>query len=75
MNCNEAVKLLDSILDCQASDKEREKFFKHLDKCAPCFGHYELDRLFTEFVKKHDGKNCCPPELMKDIRDQIKTLP
>ena len=74
MNCKEAVRLLDSILDCQATEAEQKKFFKHMDKCAPCFDHYELERLFVEFVKKNEGKCGCPSDLVDQIRNQITEL-
>ena len=75
MTCNETYKLFESIMDCEASEEEQKRFFKHLDKCGDCFDHYELDELFKKFIKKHESKTCCPPEFIENIKRQIKDLP
>ena len=75
MTCKEVVKIFDSILDCEATKEEQDIFLMHMEKCKGCFEHYELDKLFKEYVKKHEHKTCCPHELLLKIKNQIKELP
>ena len=71
MTCNQVLEILDMILDCEASEAEKDKFFKHIDKCTDCLDHYELDKLFKEFVQKHDGKKCCTDDMILKIKEKV----
>ena len=74
MNCNEAYELFDAIMDCEATESDKKHFYTHLDKCMGCFDHYELDRIFKEFLKKQDNKVCCPTELLEKLKNQINNI-
>ena len=36
--------MLDSILDMEADDSQKEKFDDHIEKCMPCYEKYNLDK-------------------------------
>ena len=71
MTCNDVLKILDSILDCEASEKEKEEFFAHLDKCTDCLDHYKLDKIFKEFVLANNEKKCCTQNMIDKIREKV----
>ena len=75
MNCKEVVETLDLILDCEATDEQKDRFFEHLDKCDHCLEHYELDRIFREFVARHQHKSCCSEQLLHQIKERISVNP
>lgn len=72
--CKKALELLQPILD-GVSSKEDEAFFKtHIDKCGPCWEHYNIDKSVVDAVKTKIERKCCPSKLMNSIKDSIKNF-
>jgi len=68
---SECLKILNSVLDEEATDEERAYFKQHLQNCMPYYEIYNLDLKIKELIQK----NCCnkevPQDLVKSIREKI----
>ncbi len=65
---NECIKLLQLVLDDEATANERNIFEKHVCNCMPYFEIYEVDKAIKTLVKK----NCCGKEIPEDLTAAIK---
>lgn len=66
---NECLKMLQTILDGEASDEQKEYFLKHhLEECMPCYKNYHLEVAIRQLLKT----KCCH-EAPQDLVDSIKS--
>lgn len=65
---NECLKILNLVLDEEATDEQRAYFEKHLENCMPYYEIYCVDRKIKELIKK----NCCDKEVPQDLVDSIR---
>lgn len=64
------MEMLQTILDGEATQEQKEYFKSHMDLCMPCFKSYELDMAIRQLLKaKCNG--CAPDELVEQIRNQV----
>lgn len=67
----DCFKLLQSILDGEATQKQKESFMKdHLEHCMPCYKSYHLEVAIRELLKQ----KCCseaPQDLVKSIQEKV----
>lgn len=67
----ECLKMLQLILDGEASEKEKDHFLKHhLEECLPCYKNYNLEVAIRELVKT----KCCkdaPQDLIESIKNKV----
>ncbi len=72
--CKTCLEILELIVDNEAT-KEDEKFFMdHIDKCLPCFDHYELEKEIKELVRKKIARVPVPEDLALQIKSQILVI-
>jgi anti-sigma factor (TIGR02949 family) len=68
-NKEECLQLLQSILDGEATEQQKEHFMKqHLEECMPCYKNYHLEVAIRDLLKKK-----CTGEAPQDLINSIKT--
>ena len=66
---NECLKMLQLILDGEATDEQKNHFLKHhLEECMPCYKNYHLEVAIRDLLK-----NKCCKEAPQDLVDSIKS--
>ncbi|MBP6385761.1 MAG: hypothetical protein KA313_00255 [Pseudarcicella sp.] len=68
----ECMKMIQLILDCQASVEQIQHFKDNMSKCTPCENGYELEKSIKEALNLKLEKKCVPSKLASFIRDSIK---
>ncbi|MEO1054997.1 MAG: zf-HC2 domain-containing protein [Bacteroidota bacterium] len=69
-NHNQCLKMLELVLDGEASEEEQEYFEQHLQNCMPYYEIYNLDKTIRGMIKE----KCCkkvPEGLADEIRNKI----
>jgi anti-sigma factor (TIGR02949 family) len=73
--CQESKKcmeILELLLDGEA-DSEQEVFFRdHIERCMPCYQHYNLEKTIKELLKTKIEKKPVPNDLVDSIKLKIK---
>lgn len=68
---NECLKMLQAILDGEATVEQKDHFIKHhLEECLPCYHNYNLELTIRQLLKK----KCCseaPQELVDSIKSKV----
>ncbi len=73
--CNEFKDILYLIMDGEAT-KDQETFFtKHVEDCAPCLDHYNIEKSVLNTIKDKISKKTCPGELIEAIKNKINESP
>jgi anti-sigma factor (TIGR02949 family) len=66
---NECLKMLQSILDGEATLEQKDFFIKHhLEECLPCFNNYNLEVTIRQLLKTK-----CSSEAPQELVDSIKS--
>lgn len=70
-NKKDCLQLLQSIVDGEATQEQKEHFMKHhLEECMPCYNNYHLEVAIRALLKK----KCCseaPQELVNNIKEKV----
>jgi anti-sigma factor (TIGR02949 family) len=67
----DCLKLLQSILDGEATQQQKEIFMKdHLEQCMPCYKNYHLEVAIRELLKKKCSSEA-PQDLVKSIKEKV----
>jgi len=73
-DCRKLVDILELIIDKEASP-EQEQFFKnHIEGCAPCLDHYEIDEAMHSLIKEKLEKKECKTSLLDSIKSEISKI-
>lgn len=68
---NECLKMLQLILDDEASQDQKDHFLKHhLQECLPCFNNYTLEVTIRQLLKTKCSKEA-PQELVDSIKIKV----
>ena len=65
---NECMRILNLVLDGEATEEQREYFQKVIKNCMPYFEIYHLDKTIKELIKS----KCCSHEVPTDLIQSIK---
>jgi len=65
---------LEVILDDESSPEEATDYYKHLEKCWPCYQNYNLEKTIRELIKNKIDKKPVPDDLVRKIRGEIEKL-
>lgn len=74
MQCSDVSRcfeLLESILDGEMGEAGKDTLKEKLDKCQPCFEHFQLEQAIREVLKTKCTKQAVPGELALAIRQKI----
>lgn len=66
LTCRQVVELLWEYIDAELTPEMATRIRTHLDACAKCYPHYEFQRAFVEFVRRH-GTEVAPVSLRQKI--------
>jgi predicted anti-sigma-YlaC factor YlaD len=74
--CDEFVEIVQLILDGEASDEHKNRFYEYYMQCGHCISYYNLESSTVEFLKKKiiQEKTPVPKDLEKQIRSKIQYL-
>jgi anti-sigma factor (TIGR02949 family) len=64
----ECLRILNLVLDGEASELEHRIFSEHLENCMPYFEIYNIDRKIRELIKT----KCSDKKLSEDVKQQIR---
>jgi mycothiol system anti-sigma-R factor len=66
ITCREAVEQLWAYIDGELQAGNERSVEAHLEACKGCYPHYDFQKAFREFVRKH-GHATVPADLRKRI--------
>ena len=70
----DCMKMVQLIVDGQASDEQINTFKLNMDKCLPCEKGYELEKCIKETMQLRLEKKCVPANLIDCIKQKISML-
>lgn len=68
---SECLKILNNVLDEEASDEERNYFKQHLQNCMPYYEIYNVDKKIKQLIKQNCNDKKVPKDLVDSIREKI----
>ncbi|WP_144080129.1 phosphohydrolase [Flectobacillus major] len=68
------MKLVQLIVDGQATDEQIAQFKQNMDKCLPCEKGYELETCIKDAMKLRLEKKCVPTALIDCIKKKISGI-
>jgi len=69
----ECMKVIQSILDDEATDAEKEHFRINMDKCIPCIESYRLEKCIKDSLNLKIQKKPCPQSILDTIISKINS--
>jgi anti-sigma factor (TIGR02949 family) len=66
ITCREAVEQLWAYIDGELENTDVNSVEEHLEACKGCYPHYDFQKAFREFVRRH-GDKAVPADLRKRI--------
>ncbi|PVY43946.1 zf-HC2 domain-containing protein [Pontibacter virosus] len=70
--CDKIVKLLDLMIDGEASVEEQSYFNTHIEECVPCFESHQKQKLLKGLVCGHLKRVIVPESLALSIKARIQ---
>ncbi len=67
----DCLKMIQLILDGEATDQQLARVKANLDSCKPCIEMYQLEKEVKELLTKRMEKRCCPEQLVATIKSRI----
>jgi hypothetical protein len=67
----ECMKMVQMIVDGQATEDQIIQFKSNMHKCGPCEKGYELEKCIKEAMQLRLEKKCVPTSLIDCIRQKI----
>ncbi len=64
-------KILNLILDEEASENQELFFRQHIEKCMICFAHYNVEKQLRQLLKTKVNRQPVPEILAKEIKLKI----
>ena len=71
LDCSEVLQRAYEFLDGEMAPSDVAQFAQHLDECAPCLSHHELDRMVQALVRRSCVCEVAPEELRARIRVSV----
>ncbi len=65
------MEMLQTILDGQATEEQKQYFKAHMDHCMPCYKSYDLDMSLKQLVQSKCCGGAAPNDLIEKIKHQI----
>ncbi|MCF0049755.1 phosphohydrolase [Dyadobacter sp. LJ53] len=69
----ECMKVIQAILDDEATDAEKDHFRENMDKCLPCIESYRLEKCIKDSLNFKIEKKPCPESILKTIISKINS--
>lgn len=68
----ECNRLLQLILDGEASENDEEVFFQHIKNCSYCYNGYMLEKSIRKLIRTKIKKESVPADLVDSIKLKIQ---
>lgn len=69
----ECMKIIQSILDDEATEAEKDHFRENMDKCLPCIEAYRLEKCIKESLSLKLVKKPCPQSILDTILSKVNS--
>jgi hypothetical protein len=69
----ECMKIIQAILDDEASEAEKDHFRENMDKCIPCIESYRLEKCIKDSLNLKVEKKPCPQSILDKIISKINS--
>ena len=68
----ECNRLLQIILDGEASENDEKAFFQHIKNCSYCYNGYMLEKSIRKLIRTKIKKESVPADLLDSIKLKIQ---
>jgi len=69
----ECMKVIQAILDDEATEAEKDHFRENMDKCLPCIESYRLEKCIKDSLSLKIQKKPCPQSILTTIISKINS--
>jgi hypothetical protein len=69
----ECMKIIQAILDDEATEAEKDHFRENMDKCIPCIESYRLEKCIKDSLNHKIVKKPCPESILNTIISKINS--
>lgn len=72
--CNDfdkCLRILNLMLDNEATKSQEEFFKSHIENCMVCFAHYNVEKQLRQLIKNKCNNKSVPSALANEIRGKI----
>ncbi|CAG5010529.1 hypothetical protein DYBT9275_04744 [Dyadobacter sp. CECT 9275] len=69
----ECMKIIQAILDGEATEEEKDHFRDNMDKCIPCIESYRLEKCIKDSLNFKLEKKPCPQSILNTIISKINS--
>ena len=69
----ECMKIIQAILDDEATDAEKDHFRENMEKCIPCIEAYRLEKCIKDSLNFKLEKKPCPQSILNTIINKINS--
>lgn len=69
----ECMKIIQAILDDEATEAEKDHFRENMDKCIPCIEAYRLEKCIKDSLSNKVQKKPCPQNILNTIITKINS--
>jgi hypothetical protein len=69
----ECMKVIQAILDDEATEAEKDHFRENMDKCIPCIESYRLEKCIKDSLNVKIEKKPCPQSILNTIISKINS--
>ena len=69
--CKDCLCKLNLVLDGEGTEEEIQYLQNHIEECAPCYNHYNIEKSVKEVIKHKIEQRPVPPNLIDSIRGNI----
>ncbi len=69
----ECMKIIQAILDDEATEAEKDHFRENMDKCIPCIEAYRLEKCIKDSLTLKLEKKPCPQNILNTIISKINS--
>ncbi|OIN60286.1 hypothetical protein [Arsenicibacter rosenii] len=73
-NQSNCLKLIQLLVDGEATEEQLEKLKKSMEVCRPCIEMYHLEKEVKALLQERMEKKCCPDKLIATIKSRIANL-
>jgi len=72
ISCEGCMKLLELVMDGEATPEEEKHFHKHINDCLPCFETFNMEQSIKEMLQTKLEKKQVPEDLINSIKQKIR---
>ena len=70
--CDECLKMLELILDDEATTDQKKYFAEHIENCQSCYEYYHLEKTIKQVLREKVLSQPAPSDLVDMIRTKVR---